>query len=214
MALVLAPERPLDGWLHALDAEMKRSQTFFRDRPVIIDLSGLSTGFENIPALINTLVERDIRIIGVEGADGSWPGEEVWGRPPMAMSSLDRAVQIPVESKLPLPRDPPALLVDRPVRSGQSVVFEAGDITIIGSVASGAEIIAGGSIHIYGVMRGRGIAGLANGAESRIFCQRLEAELLAIDGIYQVADNMDEKLRGRAVQVWLQDGSLAMAPLE
>jgi septum site-determining protein MinC len=214
MALVLAPERPVAGWLGGLDREMRRSPSFFHDRPVIVDLSGVPTGSENIPALIRALQERDIRIIGVEGADQSWPGEEVWGRPPMAITALDRAVQIPQDSKPPAPHEARSLLVDRPVRSGQSVVYEAGDITIVGSVASGAEIIAGGSIHIYGVMRGRAMAGLATGGQARIFCQKLEAELLAIDGIYQIADNMKPALRGRAVQVWLADGLLEMAPLE
>ena len=85
----------------------------------------------------------------------------------------------------------PSLLIDQPVRSGQSIVFEKGDVTIVGSVASGAEVIAGGSIHVYGTLRGRAIAGLAGNTRARIFCRRLEAELLAIDGVYQTADDMD-----------------------
>jgi septum site-determining protein MinC len=133
----------------------------------------------------------------------------------MAMSTLDRPVEIPADSAAtPAHFEPGSLLVARPVRSGQSVVFEKGDVTIIGSVASGAEVIAGGSIHIYGRLRGRAIAGLITHAKARIFCHRMEAELLAIDGIYQIADNMDQGLRGRAVQAWLQDDALMMAPLD
>jgi septum site-determining protein MinC len=89
------------------------------------------------------------------------------------------------------------------VRSGQSVIFPDGDVTIIGSVASGAEVIAGGSVHIYGALRGRAMAGSLGNASARIFCRKLEAELLAIDGIYTTADEMSADLLGQAVQLWL-----------
>ena len=97
------------------------------------------------------------------------------------------------------------------MRSGQSVSFPTGDVTVMGSVASGAEIVAGGSIHVYGALRGRAIAGLLGaGARPRIFCRRLEAELLAIDGVYRTADEMGAALAGRAVQVWLEGDALAL----
>ena len=71
------------------------------------------------------------------------------------------------------------------MRSGQSVVFMEGDITVLGSVGSGAEIIAGGSIHVYGALRGRALAGATGDARARIFCHSVEAELLAIDSYLQ-----------------------------
>ena len=99
-------------------------------------------------------------------------------------------------------------MIDEPVRSGQSVIFPSGDVTVIGSVASGAEVIAGGSIHVYGALRGRAVAGVAGNPRARIFCRRLEAELVAIDGFYRTADDMDAALRGRAVQAWLEGDSM------
>ena len=93
------------------------------------------------------------------------------------------------------------------MRSGQSVVFEKGDVSIVGSIASGAEVIAGGSIHVYGALRGRAIAGLGGNQRARIFCRKLEAELLAIDGVYRTADDMDAALRGKPVQAWLGGGA-------
>ena len=86
------------------------------------------------------------------------------------------------------------MLIESPIRSGQSVIFPYGDVTVLGSVASGAEIVAGGSIHIYGTLRGRAIAGSTGNARARIFCSRNEAELLAIDGYYQTAEDMDPNL--------------------
>ncbi len=218
MALVLAPEPPMPDWLAALDHQMQRSASFFDGRPVVVDLSAVPVATEDVPGLIAALQARDIRIIGVEGADESWPGDAVWGRPPMALSRADRTLEVADDARPgpdPAATEPPFLLVDQPVRSGQSVIFERGDVTIVGSVASGAEVIAGGSIHVYGALRGRAVAGLADRATgARIFCRRMEAELLAIDGIYKTADAMDPALRSRAVQAWLQDDDLFMAALD
>jgi hypothetical protein len=85
---------------------------------------------------------------------------------------------------------------------------------VIGSVSSGAEIIAGGSIHVYGTLRGRAIAGTSGDQTARIFCQDLDAELLSIDGRYRVADNFDPKLRGRPVQARLDGLRMALVPLD
>ncbi len=99
------------------------------------------------------------------------------------------------------------------MRSGQSLFFPEGDVTIIGSVASGAEIVAGGSIHVYGTLRGRAMAGTTGNSSARIFCRKLEAELIAIDGFYRTAEDMDPDLRGRAVQVWLEGESIKTGTL-
>jgi septum site-determining protein MinC len=103
-----------------------------------------------------------------------------------------------------------SLVVNEPVRSGQSIIFPEGDVTIVGSVASGAEVIAGGSIHIYGALRGRAMAGSIGNSASRIFCRKLEAELVAIDGIYKMIEDMSPALLGQPVQLWL-DGDSIMA---
>uniref|UniRef100_UPI001C3037EF septum site-determining protein MinC n=1 Tax=Stenotrophomonas sp. GbtcB23 TaxID=2824768 RepID=UPI001C3037EF len=89
-------------------------------------------------------------------------------------------------------------------------IFPEGDVTVVGSVASGAEIIARGSIHIYGTLRGRAMAGSVGNTAARIFCRKMEAELLAIDGIYKMAEDMAPGLRGRPVQLWLE-GEAIMA---
>jgi septum site-determining protein MinC len=119
----------------------------------------------------------------------------------------------PAVARAPEPR-PVSLVISESVRSGQSIVFREGDVTVIGSVSSGAEIIAGGSIHIYGTLRGRAFAGASGDPGARIFCRSLEAELLAINGLYRVADRLEQGLRGRPVQAWLEGKAIAMAPLE
>ena len=219
MALVLAPEVPLPDWMRALDAQIERSPSFFNNRPVVLDLALLPADHPDVEGLLQQLEARGIRIIGTEGAHPSWKGIETWGRPLPSGGRPTRDVTAPDEAPAqpaldPAGAEPSSLLVERPIRSGQSVVFERGDVTVLGSVASGAEVIAGGSVHVYGALRGRAIAGFTGNARARIFCRRLDAELLAIDGVYQTADDMDATLRGRAVQAWLDGGAMRMTALD
>ena len=223
MALVLAPEPPLPGWLTALDAQIERSPSFFDNRPVVLDLAALPREQPDIAGLFQELDRRGIHIIGTEGAHPSWTGIPAWGRP-LPGGRPGREIEPPAEPRAaapapaspapPPPADQASLLVEQSVRSGQSVVFERGDVTVLGSVASGAEIVAGGSVHVYGTLRGRAVAGLAGNPRARIFCRRLDAELVAIDGVYQTADDMDQSLRGRAVQAWLEGEIMRMAALD
>ena len=220
MGLVLAPERPLADWLGGLDAQMARSPLFFEARPVVLDVSSLKGSEAELSTLTDALEARGIRLIGVEGADAGWSGYDTWGRTPLISSGRpDRWLELreetpPAPTAPPAPSGSPSLLVDRPVRSGQSVVFDAGDVVVTGSVASGAEIVAGGSIHVYGTLRGRAVAGMLGRQGSRIFCHKLDAELLAIDGLYRTAEDIAPTLRGRAVQAWLENDAMIVAALD
>ncbi len=213
-AMVLAPEQPVVDWLIELDAWLLRSPGFFSGRPVVLDVAALGTSKSEALALIDDLAERNIKIIGVEGADPTW----FEGLLPTLVRRGNRETEFDVFDLLPEPggeriEQPKSLVIDQPVRSGQSIAFPEGDVTIMGAVASGAEIIAGGSIHVYGPLRGRAIAGV-NGQPARIFCRKLEAELLSIDGLYLIADDMDETLRGRPVQARLDKDSLVLSLLD
>ncbi len=226
LALVLAPEPPLEGWLVELDDWNRRSPGFFRGRPVVLDVSALKLDAEGVAKLIADLTERDVRLMGIEGTKSAYLGPgmpplisggrsadttEVPDIPPRAESKAAKPSEAPaVQMK---PAEPHSLVVDTPVRSGQSVIFPEGDVTVIGSVASGAEVIAGGSIHVYGTLRGRAIAGSNGNAKARIFCGKLEAELVAIDGLYRMAEDMESQFRGRPVQTWLEGDAIRMTTL-
>ena len=203
MAFVLTPEGSVSEWLADLDAWIARSPGFFVGRAVVLDFSVMAPAKDAIVELITSVEQRSIGVMGVEGVDASALGPEL---PPLLSgersSITDKAVA-------PLPKLPTSLVLDRPVRSGQSVFFPEGDVTVLGSVGSGAEIVAGGSVHIYGTLRGRAMAGSEGNPRARIFCHRIEAELLAIDGHYRTADEIDKQLRSRPVQAWL-DGKTIM----
>jgi septum site-determining protein MinC len=213
MALVLSPEPPLADWLAGLDQQIERSPSFFAGRPVVLELVALPAREPGFAELMAELAARGIQPIGIEGGPRPLPGGDVAGWPPVVSGGRSAPPLESVESQPPTPA-PTSLLLEQSLRSGQSVVFESGDVTVVGAVASGAEVIAGGSIHVYGALRGRAIAGMAGNAHARIFCRRLEAELLAIDGLYRTADDMGPGLRGRAVQAWLQGEAMKIAPLD
>jgi septum site-determining protein MinC len=125
---------------------------------------------------------------------------------------VDPAAARKAETKVAL-KPSGSLLLESPVRSGQTVIFPEGDVTILGSVGSGAEVVAGGSIHVYGALRGRAMAGVNGHSSARIYCQKIEAELLAIDGFYQTADDIDAALRGGPAQAWLQGNTMRITAL-
>jgi septum site-determining protein MinC len=217
IALVLVPEPPLDDWLGELDAQMQRSPAYFAGKPVMADLSALVAVPELVAGLMEALAARGIRLVGIEGFE---PAAVAIDLPPRfaggrTVTEGILADPTPVAPASPEPPPEPAsLLLEQPVRSGQSVVYPRGDVTVLGSVASGAEVVAGGSIHVYGALRGRAVAGMAGNSQARIFCRRLEAELLAIDGLYRTADDIEPRLRGKPAQAWLAGEQMMVAGLD
>ena len=210
MAFVVLPEAPLADWFAELDAQVRRSPGFFDGRPVILDLSLLSATIEGTATLLADLERRGISVIDVENA-GDISGADPWKRPLVGGRPTG---DIEIKAEPPPPPPETSLIVDAPVRSGQSVLFPKGDVTVMGSVASGAEVLAGGSIHIYGALRGRAVAGALGTARARIICHKMEAELVSIDGFYKTADDIDPALRGRPVQIWLDGDRIVVAGLQ
>ncbi|HEX7801228.1 MAG TPA: septum site-determining protein MinC [Pseudoxanthomonas sp.] len=105
----------------------------------------------------------------------------------------------------------PGLVQKTPVRSGQQLYAENRDLTVLSTVGAGAEVIADGSIHIYGTLRGRALAGAQGNTDARIFCREFHAELVAIAGHYKVLEDVPKDLRGKPVQVWLEKDQLMIA---
>lgn len=107
------------------------------------------------------------------------------------------------------------LIIDKPLRSGQQVYAKGGDLVVLALVNHGAEVIADGSIHVYAPLRGKAIAGARGDATARIFATSLEAELIAIAGIYRTTENpLPEAVLGKAAQVRLEGEKLVMEALK
>ena len=215
LALTLTPELPFEDWLARLDDLASRSAGFFLRRPVVLDVEALDIDRLQLRELVAQLAARNVRIMGVEGARPSALGSDLppamsGGRTasdfeePVAEPAKAPDVAESIAASLPEPaKAASGIIVSQPVRSGQTIFYPDGDVTIVGSVASGAEIVAGGSVHIYGALRGRAMAGTMGNGLARIFCRKLEAELVAIDGFYKTAEQLEPKLIGKAVQIWL-----------
>ena len=219
-ALVLRIDRdsPDDAFYALLDEQLRTTPQFFAGAPMVLDLAnapGLRED-DRIGDLLAHLRNRDLRVFGVQNAQG------------MDDAMLDRHGLIPVTTgrDAPLPRNaaaasgaapaadvPPPVqnkVIHAPVRSGQRVVAEHGDLTIIGSVASGAELVASGNIHVYGTLRGRAMAGCHGDEGAHIFCQNLSAELVAIAGLYQTSETLDAVALQRCTHIYLKDEKLCM----
>jgi septum site-determining protein MinC len=210
VAFVFCPAVPIVGWLEEIDATLARSPGFFVGKPVVLDLSAVDLSQSAIAHLVTSLEQRSIRVLGIEGVDAS---HLTTNMPPL-LTGGRHCVLTQIEPQKPDAKPKPtSLLLESPVRSGQSVIFTEGDVTVLGSVGSGAEIVAGGSIHVYGALRGRAMAGVNGNSAARIYCQKIEAELLAIDGYYQTAEDIGASLRNRPAQAWLEGNIMRITPL-
>ena len=210
VAFVFCPFVPIVGWLEEIDATLARSPGFFVGKPVVLDLSAVDLSQSAIAHLVASLENRNIRVLGIEGVEAALVTTSM---PPLLTGGRHCVVQQSKPEKPEAKPKPTSLLLENPVRSGQSVIFTEGDVTVLGSVSSGAEIVAGGSIHIYGTLRGRAMAGVNGNPAARIYCQKIEAELLAIDGYYQTAEQIDVTLRNRPAQAWLEGDIMKITPL-
>jgi septum site-determining protein MinC len=208
VAFVFSPVVPIVDWLAEIDATLARSPGYFVGKPIVLDLAAVDLSSSAIAHLLGSLNERNIRVLGIEGVDEERLSANM---PPLLTGGRACVITRNEPAQKPEPEarpKPTSLLLDSPVRSGQSIVFMEGDVTVLGSVGSGAEIVAGGSIHIYGTLRGRAMAGVNGNSSARIYCQRIEAELLAIDGYYQTSDEIDVSLRIRPAQARLEGDTM------
>lgn len=223
LAVVLTPELPVADWLARLEDLAARSAGFFLTRPVVLDIAELDITRVELRDLIDELAARNVRIMGIEGGrpslfDSTMPPQLKGGLegPEIEVPKAEAAARATAASETPAAKPAhsfeahgsASLVLREPVRSGQTVIFPEGDVTVLGSVASGAEVIAGGSIHVYGTLRGRALAGTSGNPSARIFCRKLEAELLAVDGIYKTAEDLPPEVLGKPAHLWLDGESI------
>ena len=222
-----------------LAAEMtervQRAPKLFARAAVVLDFGGLSRcpGADEVRALLEAL--RGAGVLPVALAYGTSAIEDLSkevGLPLLAKfrASYERdgeaeaappprkaaaePTPAPATAAPPAARSEPGLMHVHPVRSGQQVYAQDRDLTVCATVGAGAEVIADGSIHIYGALRGRALAGAGGLASARIFCREFHAELVAVAGHYKVLEEIPKELLGKAVQIWLQHDKLRIEQLD
>ena len=208
---------------------------FFDQDPLVIDLSPLAETPDAIPPFADLLAcLRQSRICPMAVRGGSEAQmaaaravglvaatDVVLAKAPSEVSAppLSAAPMAEPESPTAVAAPVSALVVDRPLRSGQQVYARGRDLVVLAMVNPGAEVIADGHIHVYAPLRGKAIAGARGDVSARIFALSLEAELLSIAGIYRTSDvPLPDAVAGQAAMVHLHSGpdgeKLVMQPLK
>ena len=219
---------------------VERAPKLFGRAPVIIDFGGLARmpDAATAQALLDGL--RDAGVLPVGLSYGTRETEQLAEQLKLPLLAKFRAQYEPVATAAPVggasaptarresvaaesaptkaakapataAASSPGLVQKTPVRSGQQLYAENRDLTVLNTVGAGAEVISDGSIHIYGTLRGRALAGAQGNTDARIFCREFHAELVAIAGHYKVLDDVSKELRGKPVQVWLDKDELKIA---
>lgn len=192
----------------ALAAQLERTPDFFRNLPVLIESTVEDLDLGHLVALLRGRDLVPVALYRPPGSLADGAGQHGLGvitdaRAPRAASSPAQRTQEHRSTRI----------LTQPVRSGQQVYARGSDLIVINTVSHGAEVLADGCIHVYGPLRGRALAGAQGDETARIFCQELDAELVAVAGRYRVAEDLGENERGRRVQIELRDESLIISPL-
>lgn len=228
---VLTPE--LQSIASALDHKISQMPSLFADAPVVIDLRALEPD-ENAPQkvglarlrlgpLVDLLKTRGLVPVAVRGgAKGRLEEARAAGLGILEWDRSGPAKKAPRETGPAADPEPRAgqpaayqgsLMLQQPLRAGQIVYAEGADAIVLAAVNTGAELIADGNVHVYGALRGRALAGARGNDQARIFCQKLEAELISVAGVYVSADDIPADKRGKPAQIYLRDGNLVIIDL-
>ena len=213
-----------EEFLHAVDARIARAPAMFRQVPVALEFgeSAMPPAAGALDALTAGLRERGLVPVAVAGQDPEW------------LDLAERAGLAVLNGASPRERDsgpgddtaetaqargnrdanPATRFIERPVRSGQQVYAPEGDLVVLGAVGAGAEVVAAGSVHVYGALHGRAVAGVHGDESARVLCQQFNAELVSIAGHYQVGEDLPVTERNRPEQVRLDGHSLVIGRLD
>ncbi|MBF7052793.1 septum site-determining protein MinC [Halomonas sp. KAO] len=206
-----------------LAGKLSQSPAFFQHTPVVLSVEKLDEphlALERICAVCRAHKLLPVAVRG--GADpikqsawalglGWFPPQEVGRARPLESVAADE--EAPAELAVPPDNIGGGRIFRGTVRSGQQVTSPSGDLVVIGAVNAGAEVLAAGSVHVYGALRGRALAGIHGDALAGIFCRELHAELLSVAGNYKRLEDIDRRLLGTPVQVRLDGDQLGITSL-
>lgn len=201
-----------DAFKEQVIKAVKSAPRLFDSTPVILDCSFLADDDFDLAWTISCLKKHGMLTIAIQAVLPNHINLAAKIGLPVLSSSAnqDKSFNVEEEPK-PAPTIPQAKLHTAPVRSGQQVASQTGELVVTAAVSYGAELLAAGNIHVYGALRGRALAGITGNKDARIFCQSLDAELVSIAGIYCLSD----AIRGinYPCQIFLQDERIQIEPL-
>nr|WP_314426464.1 septum site-determining protein MinC [uncultured Erwinia sp.] len=206
----------------ALAEKVSQAPAFLRNAPVVVNVSSLTRDV-NWRQMQQAIVASGLHIVGVSGCQDEQLKRSITrsGLPlltegkekkPVADVQPEAPAVIPVAA-VTEPLVGKTRVISTPVRSGQQIYAKNCDLIVTNSVSAGAELIADGNIHIYGMMRGRALAGAGGDKSCQIFCTNLSAELVSIGGVYWIMDQIPNEFFGKASRLCLKDGELTIQTL-
>ncbi|WP_028455384.1 septum site-determining protein MinC [Chitinilyticum litopenaei] len=210
----------------ALQDKLGSSQHFFSGSQLAIDfdgLPGIPTAIDLV-AVIQLLRQYELQAVAAKGGNAEQQkaareaGLIVLSNDAILASHGIATEATPTAVTPPPPAAPaspvPALIVSRPVRTGQQVYARGGDLVVTALVSAGAELIADGNIHVYAPLRGRALAGARGDTQARVFTTCMEAELVSIAGVYRTLDeSLPASIRNQPAQVYLDQDKLVISSL-
>ncbi|MFJ2985574.1 MULTISPECIES: septum site-determining protein MinC [unclassified Pseudomonas] len=220
--------------LEALDrqlaAKVAQAPNFFSNTPLVLALDKLPAdeGAIDLPGLMRICRHHGLRTLAIRANRIEDIAAAIAIDLPVLPPSgaRERPLEPEPEVKKPEPAPPPApepalvqeqrptRIITSPVRGGQQIYAQGGDLVVTASVSPGAELLADGNIHVYGAMRGRALAGIKGNTKARIFCQQMTAEMVSIAGQYRVCEDLRrDPLWGTGVQVSLSGDVLNITRL-
>lgn len=207
-----------------LQEKTAQAPAFFRHAPLLLDLGHLDAEVDItwLDSACKLIVANDFVHVGITGASPAledvaksrglaiWPpGGAIRQEPETQQTQPQKSQQASPSA----PEHSATMVLHQPVRSGQRIYAQGGDLIVLASVNTGAEILADGHIHVYGTLRGRALAGVQGNESSRIFCHDLQADLVAIAGFYVINDDLPADKRNKAVQIFLDHERLQIESL-
>ncbi len=221
----------MDAIESELTERLSAALRFFQHAPVVIDLQKVPDQSLDFSALLKLLARQDLVSVGVRNGTAQQnalaisaglavlkggPLQNILGEdtPQQKVKAVEEKNAGSAEENAESVTAAPTKIITQPVRSGQQVYAKGGDLIVMAAVNPGAEIIADGNIHVYAPMKGRALAGVMGNTQARIFCQSMQAELIAIAGNFRVfEDEMPSNIRAKTVQAYLDGEQLIVAPL-
>ncbi|RVT46481.1 septum site-determining protein MinC [Rheinheimera sediminis] len=200
-----------------LQQKLAQAPAFFYRAPVVINVESV-TQAPDFEAITEVFKELDLVLVGVCGASAELKKlAQAAGLAALQLSKSKTPAKETkeIEAKTEIVAAPvmETKVVEQNIRSGQQIYAKGADLVIRGTVGAGAEVIADGNIHIYGTLRGKAIAGAAGDSQKRVFCHKLEAELISIAGSYWLSDSLQGEYWGKSACIGLQDDKLVLADL-
>jgi len=190
----------------ALLEKVQQAPTFWLNAPVVLNISALPAE-SDIAALKNAVTNAGFMVVGITGYNNKTQQEQLT-QANLALLTEGKGKKQDIEPLAPIPTMTKSMLINTPVRTGQQIYARNCDLIVTSHISAGAEIIADGNIHIYGLLRGRALAGANNNDQAQIFCTQLAAELVSIAGQYWLSDQIPAEYYEKSAQLSLKNNVL------